>query len=131
MKTQILKYHLKGDTFYHSTLLLHSCQRKKLDGNRTMQCQESCLICLIIKCVKEAQENCFCVYNLPKTDVFNTLQNYLLCNMSLSQIFPSNITSCSKLLNNLLFVYVSCHIQQIYLRFLFVKQEIALTDAFH
>lgn len=53
---------------------------------------EPCLICLI-KCIKEAQENCFCVYNLPKTGIFNTLQNYLLCNMSLSQIFQSNIMS--------------------------------------
>lgn len=106
-----IKYYLQLDALYHSVTRLHYHQKEKLDKNRTIQCQESCLICLIIQHVKEAQEKCLCVDNLPQSDIFNTLQNYLLCNMSFSQIFQSNIMSCSKVLNNLLFAYISCHIQ--------------------
>lgn len=103
-----IKVHEIGLTFlYHSALLLHSHQ----NWTGIRHNAEPCLICLIIKCIKEAQENCFSVYNLPKTGIFNTLQNYLLYNISLSQIFQSNIMSCSKLLNNLLFTYISHHIQ--------------------
>ena len=110
----VSQYYLTGYTPVLQSLAFPFPSEPKLCRNRTMWCQEPCLICLIISCVNGTRKP-LCVCNCPK----------------LSQIFQCNVTPCSKTPNNLLLAYVSCHIQQSYLRFLSMQQEIAVTDAFH
>lgn len=129
IKMLVSQYYLTGYTPVLQSLAFPFPSKPKLCRNRTTRCQEPCLICLIISCVNGTRKP-LCVCNCPKLTL-NTIQNYRLCNTPLSQIFQCNVTPCSKTPNNLLLAYVSCHIQQSYLRFLSMQQEIAVTDAFH
>lgn len=88
IKILVLQHYLTGYVPVPQYLASPFPSEPKLCRNRTTQCQEPCLICLIISCVNGTRKP-LCVCNCPKLTL-NTLENYQLCNTSAKS---SNATS--------------------------------------